>query len=336
MKKDQVSLFLDCGAPSWYNKYIRAGGKDSGVHAGTHFKDRYKDDFSFLEKGHELNETYLKYRDDYIAFVKKYKKYIDVYSNLDVINNAEYTWENQQYIESKGLNPIPVFHVGSDFKWLEMYLRKGYKYVALGGLVPNSPAVLLPLLDNIWSKYLTDKKGIPIVKVHGFAMTSLRMIIRYPWYSVDSTSWVLTGRFGSVYVPIRKGNKYIYDKNSLKICVSTQSPSKKEAGKHFYTLTKREQEEVTRYFDLHNFKIGESEFFNKSKDYKLEKDERFISKPDKNNNRKVERVIEPGLSNDYKQRDELNIIYFLDLEKSLPEWPWAFKLEGVTRRRFGK
>jgi hypothetical protein len=47
----------------------------------------------------------------------------------------------------------------------------------------------------------------------------------------------------------------------------------------------------------------------------------------------VETIIVPGLSNDYKQRDELNIIYFLDLEKSLPEWPWPFKL--VKAKGFG-
>jgi len=39
----------------------------------------------------------------------------------------------------------------------------------------------------------------------------------------------------------------------------------------------------------------------------------------------VEVIIEKGLCNDYMQRDELNIIYFLDLEKSFPKWPWPYK-----------
>ena len=51
----------------------------------------------------------------------------------------------------------------------------------------------------------------------------------------------------------------------------------------------------------------------------------FEKKPeDKNQERTVEIIIEPGISNKYQLRDEMNIIYFLDLEKSLPKWPWAF------------
>ena len=46
--------------------------------------------------------------------------------------------------------------------------------------------------------------------------------------------------------------------------------------------------------------------------------------------RLLEIVVEPGLSNKYQLRDEMNIIYFLDLEKSMPEWPWAFKRKGTA------
>lgn len=41
----------------------------------------------------------------------------------------------------------------------------------------------------------------------------------------------------------------------------------------------------------------------------------------------VETVLVPGLANTYQLRDELNVIYFLDLENNSPAYPWAFKLE---------
>jgi hypothetical protein len=36
------------------------------------------------------------------------------------------------------------------------------------------------------------------------------------------------------------------------------------------------------------------------------------------------------LSSDYKKRDEINIIYFIDLQNNLPKWPWNFKLKKAT------
>ena len=59
--------------------------------------------------------------------------------------------------------------------------------------------------------------------------------------------------------------------------------------------------------------------------YELGKNERFISGKKGDPEREVEIILQPGLCNDYKLRDELNIQYYLDLEASLPKWPWAFK-----------
>ena len=47
------------------------------------------------------------------------------------------------------------------------------EYIALGGLVPNPTKVLIPILDQLFKKYILDEKGFPRVKVHGFACTSL-------------------------------------------------------------------------------------------------------------------------------------------------------------------
>ena len=54
--------------------------------------------------------------------------------------------------------------------------------------------------------------------------------------------------------------------------------------------------------------------------YELQENERWVEK-----DVEVEVIEEEGLSNDYRKRDELNIKYYLDLEASVPEWPWPFK-----------
>jgi len=287
--KNKVDLFLDSGA------------------------------FSAKSQGVKINIQ------EYISFIKENETYIDVYANLDVIGNPKATFNNQKRMERAGLHPLPVFHFGEDE---ELYLKpliEKYDYIAIGGMVKSGD--LMSFLDRIFSKYICDKKGMPKVKIHGFGLTSLKLIMRYPWYSVDSTSWVVTGRMGSIYIPRRKNGKWIYNENSWKIPVSNKSPSLKEAGQHFTTMRNSERQLIIDYLKEKGYKIGESKFKDKNQDYELQENEKWFEKKpqNKSDKRKVEIIVVPGVSNKYQLRDEINIIYFLDLEKSLPEWPWVYK-----------
>lgn len=291
--KNNVELFLDSGA------------------------------FSAFTQGVEIDI------DEYIQFIKDHEDLIAVYANLDAIGDPVKTLKNQAYMESKGLSPMPCFHYGEDEEYLCQYLI-GYNYIALGGMVPISTKDLIPWLDRIFSKYICDKDGMPTVQIHGFGLTSLPLMLRYPWYSVDSTSWVMTGRMGGVYVPRLRRGEWIYDEQSWKVMVSTRSPVKKDAGKHIDSFTPAEHQLINTYFEEKGFQLGESYFVIESTDYELKDDEKWADKA-KGDRRAVEVIVDPGLCNDYKQRDELNILYFIDLEASLPEWPWGFKRKNVTK-----
>ncbi len=265
--------------------------------------------------------------EEYANFIKDHKKHLQVYANLDVIGSAKGTYKNQLALERLGVDPLPCFHYGEDPKWLKKYIARGYDYIALGGMVPISSKDLRPWLDDIFTNYLTDDKGMPIIKVHGFGLTAYKLMKRYPWYSVDSTSWVVTGRLGGIYVPRRINGEINYDQDAWKIQVSNRSPSKKEAGKHLETLTPTYKKEILRYIEEKGYSLGVSEFKTVDfKDYGLQESEKWAGK-EKDGQREVETIIEPGISNDYKLRDEMNIIYFLDLEKSWRKWPWAFKVK---------
>ncbi len=263
--------------------------------------------------------------EEYIAFIKKHKEHLSVYANLDAIGDPVKTLKNQRTMEKAGLEPLPCFHYGEPIKYLEDYVS-GYDYIALGGMVPISSKNLSIWLDDLFANHLTDKKGMPLVKVHGFGMTSLKLMLRYPWYSVDSTSWVVTGRLGSIYVPRFRKGKYIYDEDSWKVAVSTRSPAKKEAGEHIDTLTAAQHQAVLDYLDSKGFVLGSSTFSMQPGSYELAENERWASKPEKEKDeREVEHIKKYGVSNDYRLRDKINIMYFLDLEASMPEWPWAWK-----------
>lgn len=267
---------------------------------------------------------------EYIDFIKKYQDVIEIYANLDVIgtgkDSAKETYKNQKIMEEAGLNPIPVFHLHEPFKYLKRYCEN-YDYIALGIAGVTQHQTLVPWMNKCFTDYICDGKGWPKLKVHGFAVTSLKLMLRYPWYSVDSTSWVITGRMGGIYVPRIENGKWIYDQNSWKVAISSRSPKRSNAGQHISTFSPRIQEGIIDYITHKGYNLGKSEFRKESESYKLKDDERWAGKPE-NGKREVELLVEKGISNIYQWRDEMNVIYFKDLEASMPEWPWPFVMDG--------
>lgn len=140
-------------------------------------------------------------------------------SVLDGIGDPLQTYRNQLRMESLGVRPLPCFHYGEDERYLEYYMAN-YDYITIGGMVPVSTPQLFHWLDRIWGKYLCDSTGRARIRVHGFGLTSTPLMVRYPWYSVDSSSWVQIGAHGNLFM------------DGKTIAFSSQSPSAKVAGQH--------------------------------------------------------------------------------------------------------
>ena len=292
MNSDKISLFLDSGAFSAWSKNIQI----------------------------DINE--------YIQFIKKHQSYLSYYANLDVIGNPLATWQNQKKMEAEGLAPVPCFHFGEDIKYLTKYYLSGtYKYLSLGGMVGRNSKELIEWLDNLFINYLCDKQGNPRIKVHGFGMTSFKLMLRYPWYSVDSTSWIFCGRMGGIYVPQYKKGSWRYDLPPLKIFVSSQNPNKHEEGKHIDNFSLETRNLILKYIHNKGYQLGKVQNETVNTQYKLKENERWANKE----KTKIEIVIEPGICNCYKMRGKMNILYLLDLEKKFLKWPWQFK---IKRRGF--
>lgn len=300
------NIFLDSSAPTLYHKFARQK-TDSATYMGSFLKDRKDDVFDWLE-----NPEYLEYRDQYADYIKELEPRLTTYTNLDIVNNPMETYKNQRWFEAKGLHPLPVWHFGSDIKWLLRYLNEGYDYIGIGGLVPNPYSTLRPALDEIFTKYLTDANGYPLVKLHGFAATSIQLMTRYPWYSVDSASWIKYGNYGWVLLPQRIRGEWRYSEMSYKINVSGKSPTQKRKGEHYCNLQPQMRKLFDAYMEENGFVMGKSKFYTDQ------------------NGRLREEIIEPGLCNRPHLRALLNACFYLGLEKQLPQWPWAFKAARIT------
>ena len=145
--------------------------------------------FTAFTKGETVN------LDEYCDFIGEHEDMLTVYAALDVIGDYEATRKNQERMEKRGLKPLPTFHYQSPFSELER-LCKHYPYIALGGLVPIAMrrSKMRAWLDACFLR-------IPAtVKVHGFGVNSLWAWERYPWHSVDATSWLAPGKYGRTYV----------------------------------------------------------------------------------------------------------------------------------------
>ena len=151
-------------------------------------------------------------------------------SVLDCIDDPLGTWRNQKIMEDYfHITPLPCFHCGEDERYLEWYVQK-YEYITLGGMVGSSVKQLIQWLDRIWGKYLIDGSGKPKLKVHGFGITSVKVMERYPWTSCDSSSWIQSASFGTIITP-EYGT----------IQVSEKSPARQYIWQHAFTLSENEK-----------------------------------------------------------------------------------------------
>lgn len=162
-------------------------------------------------------------------------------SVLDGIGDPLQTYRNQIEMEMRGCKPLPCFHAGEDEQYLEYYVRN-YEYITLGGMVGTSTKQLCTWLDRIFDRYLVDGSGNPRLKVHGFGITSIPIMERYPWYSCDSSSWIQAAAFGSIVTP-----------EHGPMAVSEKSPSRHDAGQHISTLTQIEQDYIFQMLEQQGF-----------------------------------------------------------------------------------
>ena len=234
----------------------------------------------------------------YIDFVEKWEPYLYAYVNLDIINDGERSFANYRYMRSKGLDPIPVYHTETDDHFLEWYLQRKPKYIGIGAHTAQNEK--RKNLDRIWKKYLTNKDGIPITKVHAFGIGSTELLRRYPWYSADSTRWV--SKNGEVYVPHNRNGVWVYDENPIIVPVSMEKfplpPN------HYRNISEQKRELIVQYFSDNGFSYGE---FDGSEN-------------------EEPRVILDGLFNRDDWRDQLKALYYVRMVQTIPPYPWPFKL----------
>lgn len=176
-------------------------------------------------------EDFEKYVQDYCAWLEENREYIFCAVELDIdyaLNmlfggGASSTvgtsivegWQKQYFrpLEEKGLPIIYVWHVERKLEgWEQMCAQFGY--VGLPGEMSKEPD---------FNKYITVARRY-CAKIHGFGATKLIDYRDVPWYSIDSTSWKASERYGVLIH---------WDANNQKL-IQEQDKSKRVLYRHHF------------------------------------------------------------------------------------------------------
>ena len=166
--------------------------------------------FFLLDSGAFTFMSNSKKKVDWDEYVESYAKFINdnsikYFFELDIdnivgIKEVERLRNKLERLTQKKC--IPVWHKSRGIEYWQK-MCEDYDYVAIGGIVTKE------------IKQQDYKYFIPLLKiakennckVHGLGFTNLKSLSKYPFYSVDSTSWKSGNRFGTLY--LFKENKLI-------------------------------------------------------------------------------------------------------------------------------
>lgn len=269
----------------------------------------------------------------YIEFNKKYEGVFEGGSvNLDVIGNAEKSYKNWKILQRAGVHTIPVYHLGTEEKWLLKYMEQT-DYIAIGAIANLHTKARLLGLDHVWKTHLLDAEGKPKLKVHGLGLTAFDVVSRYPWYSVDSAIAVKTAAFGGVVVPklsyTKKNGKIEYQYNHLaidKFIVSSWRASGGSSINNYHYLPPIIKEGYAQYFKDKGYEIGDVTETTKQlrrKDKRLIKQlEEAGEKVNKYSplipRKKIEGTPKLTLMEDWMERYRLNLDFWVDFREATP------------------
>jgi len=152
---------------------------------------------------------YDKFLNEYIVFINKYKKHIEMYVELDIENIVGLPqvekW-TKKLTEEIGIPPVVVWHRDRGFDYWK-FMAITYPIIGFSGFITTPeggsevPNKYLPLFLKIAKNNNS--------KVHGFGYTRFSNPLLRHFYSVDSTSWLTGGKFNRVFGSSIRGRKNV-------------------------------------------------------------------------------------------------------------------------------
>lgn len=198
---------------------------------------------------------------EYIAYIKKHEHLLWHYVSVDVIpgkrfekrsadeveHSAKQGYKNFQIMLDAGLKPVPVFHQGENFVWLEKLIKDGTPYIGISSAKDLVASEQGRWLDDVFS-VLTNAKGQPLVKTHGFGISKPAFLTRYPWFSCDSTTWSILPGYGRILMPSLIHGKFDYGQSTAIHISDVEPGNRKFAQKSRFDIMGRTAQDLVRSY----------------------------------------------------------------------------------------
>ena len=185
---------------------------DSGAYS-AHTKGAQIDVDSYIDYINGLDDTFTCYAQlDTIPGVFRKPK-----TKEQLLEAPEVSWKNYIYMRERVKSPdklLPIFHQGEDWHNLTRMLDYEPRIDYMGISPANDVATTI---KEGWIREcfkIIEKSKNPLIKTHAFGMTSLRLLERFPFYSADSTSWIMyavNGMIMTQYGPLVASDRKVKD-----------------------------------------------------------------------------------------------------------------------------
>lgn len=191
--------------------------------------------FTYHRKGGVINiDSYISYINDNIEYLDYAIALDDIPGKWGEIKTLEQvtaspinTWNNYLYMIERVKQPeklLPVFHMGENFIYLEKMVNSENllsDYICISG----NKELTNKQREDWYSKCFSiiKKSKNPNIKVHCLGSATIQNAEKFPFTSMDATSWIMCGANGSILTD--KGAVYV-GKNVLLSDVEIQELQK--------------------------------------------------------------------------------------------------------------
>ena len=204
-------LLVDSGAFTFkmqYKAWSRKGYNADGTRRADIDQDTW-DTWDAQLPANATKATMLMRLDTYFAgyvdWLKKFAPLVDAFAELDLDELiGEQIWDWRETIRREvDIEKTPVIITPGWIKEWDRIFDEGYQYVGIPG---RGKSAEISQWFTEWMPRLKEKR----IKVHGWALTSYKGIVELPFYSVDSTSWLMGGKFGTTHEYLGNGKMRTY------------------------------------------------------------------------------------------------------------------------------
>lgn len=152
-------------------------------------------------------------REEFHAWADRWRDALFWTAALDVIGDAEASYQNWIAARRDGLELVPTLHYGESTAALDRFAEEGATLIGLGGMVPYS-SEKDRLMRWCLQMHRHARDHHPHVRFHGWGISHPFLVDNLPWWSTDSSGFSSCFRFGTLRLwDPRKGRFFGVDLN---------------------------------------------------------------------------------------------------------------------------